>query len=61
MQDGPEYYDPPGGLLVFDMHTEGLVDGSAPGGWQQHAALDRLEPLAAHFKLINAQLQQVCV
>lgn len=54
MQDPPEYYDPPGGLLTFDLQLGDLVKKSAPTNGGQ-----RLEDFAGHFELVNAQLQQV--
>ena len=54
MQDPPEYYHPPGGLLTFDLQLGDLVNKSVPvnGGV---AAGDYI----GHFDLVNAQLQQV--
>ena len=54
VQDPPEYYDPPGGLLTFDLQLGDLVNKSVPsnGG-------ESLEDYSGHFELVNAQLQQV--
>lgn len=54
LQDPPEYYYPPGGLLAFDLQLDDLVNGSVPvnGGVT-------LEDYAGHFKLVNYQLKQV--
>lgn len=54
VQDPPEYFDPPGGLLTFDLQLGDLVNKSVPtnGG-------ETLEDYRGHFELVNAQLQQV--
>ena len=66
MQDPPEYFRPPGGLLTFDIHLEDLVEHSAP---HQHAlqnsqavmqrTLKLDDDKMGHFNLVNAQIQQV--
>jgi hypothetical protein len=54
MQDPPEYYNPPGGLLAFDLQLEDLVNSSVPANGGKD-----LEDYSGHFKLINYQLTQV--
>jgi hypothetical protein len=58
IQDGAEYYDPPGGLLSFDMNISEYLEPAS------HLDLDtskpiKLENFNAHFALVNAQLLQV--
>lgn len=53
-QDPPEYYDPPGGLLSFDMLFNGLLSVAGP------TSLDYALPSKQnHFELLNFQLLQV--
>ena len=69
-QDPPEYFRPLGGLLTFDMHLDDLVGLSAPHRQVLHSVDDSQavprqrtlkldEAKAGHFKLVNAQVQQV--
>lgn len=60
MQDDPEYFDPPGGLLSLDLHLGDLLEPA------QHLDLDtsspiQLENFKPHFNLVNVQLAQVSV
>ena len=60
MQDGPEYFEPVGGLLTFDMQgIQGLVNSSAPPDYQAGGAPSTLEGFQKHFELVHLQLQQV--
>ena len=60
VQDGAEYFDPPGGLITLDLNLAGLLEGAAPPDYQRtDAAPKEVQPFAAHFALMNAQLQQV--
>ena len=54
MQDPPEYYDPPGGLLAFEAQLGNLVNESVITGEGM-----KLEDYRGHFNLVNAQLTQV--
>ncbi len=54
VQDPPEYYNPPGGLLTFDLQLGDLVNKSVPVNGGVAA-----EDYIGHFDLVNAQLQQV--
>ena len=54
MQDGPEYYDPPGGLLSFDFRVDHLLEPVA-----RMNLSGQLEDFIPHFDLVNAQLVQV--
>ena len=55
LQDGPEYYDPPQGLMTFGLKVDHLIKQSAP----RHNGR-KLEDFAGHFALVNEQLKQVC-
>ena len=54
MQDPPEYYNPPGGLLAFEAQLGNLVNESVITGDGM-----KLEDYRGHFNLVNAQLAQV--
>ena len=54
MQDSPEYYDPPGGLLAFDVNVSAYLDAAAPTSPDM-----QLDNFAGHFRLVNHQLQAV--
>lgn len=54
MQDPPEYYNPPGGLLAFEAQLGNLVNESVITGDGM-----KLEDYRGHFNLVNAQLTQV--
>lgn len=55
VQDPPEYYDPPGGLLAYQPQLGNLVNESVitKDGME-------LDDYRGHFNLVNAQLTQVC-
>ncbi len=55
MQDPPEYYNPPGGLLAYEPQLGNLVNESVITGDGT-----KLEDYSGHFNLVNAQLTQVC-
>lgn len=55
LQDLPEYYDPPGGLLAYEPQLGNLVNESVI----TKDGMD-LEDYDGHFNLVNAQLTQVC-
>ena len=58
-QDGPEYYDPPGGLLSLDLDVENFLAPAShldPYDTTKPISLDNFRP---HFDLINTQLMQV--
>ena len=54
MQDPPDYYNPPGGLLAFEAQLGNLVNESVITGDGM-----KLEDYKGHFNLVNAQLTQV--
>ncbi|CAL8469429.1 g8970 [Coccomyxa elongata] len=54
LADPPEYYNPPGGLLTFDLQLGDLVNKSVPVNGGVAA-----EDYSGHFDLVNAQLQQI--
>lgn len=54
LQDPPEYYKPPGGLLAFEAQLGNLVNESVITGDGT-----KLEDYRGHFNLVNAQLTQV--
>ena len=54
MQDPPEYYDPPGAFLAFDVNVSAFLSTAAPTS--QSMQLDNFE---GHFALVNHQLQAV--
>ncbi|KAK9844822.1 hypothetical protein WJX74_007256 [Apatococcus lobatus] len=49
--DPPEYYDPPGGLMSFDLKVEGLLPNAAP---KKYNGL--LEDFEGHFTLVRSAL-----
>ena len=49
--DGPEHYDPPGGLLTVDLDVGSLLPASAP-----RPPDGSLASFTGHFALVNAQL-----
>ena len=53
-QDEPEHYDPPGGLLFFDLRVDHLIDAASAINFT-----GKLDDLKGHFDLVNAQLTQV--
>jgi len=58
LADDAAYYDPPGGLLSFDMHISEYLEPAS------HLDLDPAKPIQlenfhAHFALVNAQLVQL--
>ena len=56
LQDPPEYFDPPGGLLLFRMELpEGMIQAAAP---HKHT-LELDSHKDGHFALVNEQLRQV--
>ena len=55
VQDPPEYYNPPGGLLAYKPQLGNLVNESVIAGDGT-----KLEDYSGHFHLVNAQLTQVC-
>jgi len=55
LQDPPEYYNPPGGLLAYEPQLGNLVNESVI----TKDGMD-LEDYTGHFNLVNAQLTQVC-
>ena len=55
VQDPPEYYDPPEGLLAYQPQLGNLVNESVITGDGME-----LEDYRGHFNLVNAQLTQVC-
>ena len=55
VQDPPEYYDPPGGLLAYQPQLGNLVNESVIKGDGME-----LDDYRGHFNLVNAQLTQVC-
>ena len=55
MQDPDEYYDPPGGLLSFDLDVEGLLEPCSHLNLQKAV----LEDFVPHFNLVHHQLSQV--
>ena len=56
LQDPPEYFDPPGGLLLFHMELpEGIIQAAAP---HKHT-LELDSHKDGHFALVNEQLRQV--
>ena len=54
MQDPPEYYDPPGGLMSFDLNIQDLLPNAAPKKFN-----GQLEDFEGHFTLVNHELIQV--
>ncbi|KAK9813171.1 hypothetical protein WJX72_010080 [[Myrmecia] bisecta] len=52
--DPPAYFDPPGGLLTFDLDLTNLLEGSTPQ--PRDGTLPRT---LGHFKLVNHQLVQI--
>lgn len=54
MQDPPEYYDPPGGLMSFDLKIQDLLPNAAPKKFN-----GQLEDFDGHFTLVNHELVQV--
>lgn len=65
LQDPAEYFQPPGGLLTFDMHLGDRIEQSVP--YQQDAnpanspakSMKLDDAKMGHFNLVHAQLQQV--
>ena len=56
LQDPPEYFDPPGGLLLFRMELpEVMIQAAAP----QKQTLELDSHKDGHFALVNEQLRQV--
>lgn len=54
LQDEPSYFDPPGGLLSFDLRVTHLLEPAS------HIKLNgKIDDLHGHFDLANAQLLQV--
>lgn len=54
VQDPPEYYDPPGGLMSFDLKIQDLLPNAAPKKFN-----GQLEDFEGHFTLVNHELVQV--
>jgi hypothetical protein len=54
VQDPPEYYDPPGGLLSFDLHFNGLLTVAGPTSHDYN-----LPSKQGHFDLVHFELLQV--
>ncbi|KAK9860413.1 hypothetical protein WJX84_002857 [Apatococcus fuscideae] len=52
--DPPEYYDPPGGLMSFDLKIQHLLADAAPKKFD-----GQLEDFDGHFALVNHELVQV--
>ena len=55
MQDPDEYYDPPGGLVSFDLHVDEFLEPAS------HLDLkgSTLGDFKPHFDLVHNQLSQV--
>ena len=61
MQDGPEYFAPPEGLITFEMDVQRLLKDAAPPGYERTDPVGpELQPFERHFQLVHYQLQQVC-
>ncbi len=54
IQDPPEYYDPPGGFLAFDVDVKDLLLTAAPA-----TSSKQLDNFDGHFRLVNHQLKAV--
>lgn len=54
LQDPPEYYDPPGGFLAFDIDVSDLLLTAAPA-----TSSKQLDNFEGHFRLVNHQLKAV--
>lgn len=54
LQDEPDYFDPPGGLLSFDLRVSHLLK---PASHLKQTG--ELQDLHSHFDLVNGQLAQV--
>lgn len=64
LQDPAEYYQPPGGLLTFDMHLGDLTEQSVPyhhGAKPANSTVKSKlgDAKVGHFNLVNVQTQQV--
>ena len=60
MQDGPDYFDPPGGLLSLDLHVGDLLERASHLKIEPDKPI-QLESFMPHFHLVNAQLSQVAL
>ena len=58
-QDDPGYYDPPGGLLSYDLHVDEFIEPASHLDTESTSQPITLEGFYPHFNLVNAQLVQV--
>ena len=59
LQDGPEYFNPEGGLITMDLvGVQELLNSSIPPDYQAGGAPTSLDSYHNHLHMVHVQLQQ---